>query len=51
MRLLNKKIDQLLPKKKKEREVEKLCNPVDKNLLPIFLTNARNSCQRKKILF
>ena len=50
MDLLNKKIDKLIPKKKKDREVEQLRDPLDKNLFPIFLTNAGNSCQRKKDL-
>lgn len=35
---------------KKKRQVELLRDPVDNNLLPIFLTNAENSFQRKKDL-
>lgn len=50
MEALNKKIDRLLPKGKKERQVELLRDPVDRNLLAIFLSNAGNSCQRKKDL-
>jgi len=50
MEALNKKIDMLLPKDKKERQVELLRDPVDSNLLAIFLTNAGNSYQRKKNL-
>ena len=50
MEALNKKIDMLLPKDKKERQVELLRDPVDSNLLNIFLANAGNSCQRKKDL-
>lgn len=50
MEVLNKKIDMLLPKPKKKRQVELLRDPVDNNLLPIFLTNAGNSFQRKKDL-
>ena len=50
MEALNKKIDMLLPKDKKKRQVKLLRDPVDSNLLAIFLTNAGNSCQRKKEL-
>ena len=50
MKALNKKIDMLLPKAKKERQVELLRDPIDDSLLPIFLTNAGSYCQRKKDL-
>jgi len=50
MEALNKKIDMLLPKDKKEKQVELLRDPVDSNLLAIFLANAGSSCQRKKDL-
>ena len=50
MEALNKKIDMLLPKAKKERQIELLRDPIDHNLLPIFLTNAGSYCQRKKDL-
>ena len=50
MKALNKKINMLLPKAKKERQVELLRDPIDNNLLPIFLTNAGSYCQRKKDL-
>lgn len=50
MKALNKKIDMLLPKSKKERRVELLRDPVDENLLAIFLANAGSYCQRKKDL-
>ena len=50
MKALNKKIDMLLPKSKKERRVELLRDPVDEDLLAIFLANAGSYCQRKKDL-
>jgi len=50
MEVLNKKIDMLLPKVKKRRQVQPLRDPIDFNLFPIFLVNAKNSCQRKKDL-
>ena len=50
MEALNKKINMLLPKAKKERQVELLRDPIDSNLLAIFLTNAGSYCQRKKDL-
>ena len=50
MKALNKKIDMLLPKSKKERRVELLRDPIDDNLLPIFLANAGSYCERKKDL-
>ena len=33
---------------KKKRDIQPLRDPIDNNLLPIFLTNAGNLCQRKK---
>lgn len=50
METLNKKIDTLLPKGKKVRQVELLRDPINNELLEIFLTNAGNSSQRKKDL-
>ena len=50
MELLNKKIDRLLPKIKKEREIQPLRDPIDINLFPIFLQNAGSSSQRRKDL-
>jgi integrase/transposase InsO family protein len=50
MEVLNQKLDLLLPKIKKERQVQPLRDPVDRNLFPIFVTNAGNSAQRKKDL-
>lgn len=47
---LNKKVDMLLPKIKKKRQVELLRDPIDINLFPIFLVNAGNSCQRRQDL-
>lgn len=40
---LHAKVDILLPKQKKEREIQQLRDPVNANLFPIFLTNARSS--------
>jgi integrase/transposase InsO family protein len=47
---LNKKVDMLLPKVKKDRQVELLRDPIDINLFPIFLVNAGNSSQRRQDL-
>lgn len=40
MEILNKKIAQLLPKVKKDRNVQKLRDPIDQDLFPIFLRSA-----------
>ena len=48
IKILNEKIDILLPNPKKEKQVELLRDPMDSKLLPIFLTNAGSWCQRKK---
>lgn len=48
MEALNKKSNMLLPKTEKESQVQSFHASVDNNLLPIFLTNVRNSCQRQK---
>lgn len=50
MGVLNEKIDILLPKVKKDRQVEPLRDPIDNNLYPLFLVNAGNACQRKQDL-
>ena len=50
MEILNKKIDRLLPKVKKDRQTQPLRDPVDNNLFPIFLANAGNVFQRRKNL-
>ena len=50
MEILNKKIDKLLPKVKKDRQTQPLRDPVDNNLFPIFMANAGNSFQRRKDL-
>jgi len=50
MKLLNKKIDRLLPKIKKERKIQPLRDPIDMNLFPLFLTNVGNQAQRMKDL-
>lgn len=50
IKALNKKIDLLLPKVKKERQVELLRDPINEKLLPIFLINAGSYCKRKKDL-
>lgn len=50
MELLNKKIDLLLPKTKKQREIQPLRDPVDMNLFPIFFTNAGNGFTYQKDL-
>ena len=50
MEILNKKIDQLLPKVKKDRQTQPLTDPIDNNLFPIFMANAGGSSQRRKDL-
>lgn len=50
METLNKKIDLLLPKARKQREIQPLRDPVDVNLFPIFFTNAGNSFKYTKDL-
>lgn len=50
MKLLNKKIDKLLPKIKKEHQIQTLIDPINMNLFPLFLTNAGNQAQRMKDL-
>jgi len=50
IKALNRKIDLLLPKAKKERQVKLLRDPVSENLLPIILANAGSYCKRKKDL-
>lgn len=46
MEILNKKIDQLLPKVKKDRQTQLLREPVNNNLFLIFMANAGNSFKR-----
>lgn len=48
MDTLNKKIDKLIPKDKKNRKVEQLRDPIDGNLFSIFFTSAGDCCKRKK---
>ena len=50
MLLINKKLDMLLPKPKKERKVELLRDPLDSKVLPIFLINAGNIYPKLKDL-
>ena len=50
MEILNKKIDILLPKNKKQREIKPLRDPIDINLFPIFFNNAGNSSKYTKDL-
>ena len=50
MATLNKKIDILLPKKKKCKQTRPLRDPVDLNLFPIFKANAGESSERRKDL-
>ena len=50
MEILNKKIDRLLPKVKKDRQTQPLRDPVDNDLFPIFIANAGNVFQRRKDL-
>ena len=47
---LHHKVDQLIPKIKKEREIEPLRDPINANLFPIFLANAGNSYTYQKDL-
>lgn len=48
MNILNKKIDILLPKVKKDRQTQPLRDPIDKNLFTIFMANAGSSFQKKR---
>lgn len=50
MEILNKKIDTLLPKVKKDRQTQPLRDPVDNNLFPIFIANADNKFIYRKDL-
>ena len=50
MEVLNYKLDMLLPKEKKDRITQPLRDPVSGEILPIFLTNAGESYQRRKDL-
>lgn len=50
MEILNRKIDRLLPKVKKERQNQPLKDPVDNNLFSMFMANPGNSFQRRKDL-
>lgn len=50
MEILNKKIDQFLPKVKEARQTKPLRDPVDNNLSPIFMANAGKAFQRLKDL-
>ena len=48
---INSKVDRLLPKSKKKREVQALRDPMDRNLFPLFIQNAGNKFIYKKDLF
>lgn len=47
---INSKVDRLLPKSKKKREVQALRNPMDRNLFPLFIQNSGNKFIYKKDL-
>ena len=47
---IDRKIDILLPKPRKERVVQKLRDPVDQELFPIFLESAGAACKRQNKL-
>ena len=47
---IDRKVDILLPKEKKDRTVQKLRDPIDQELFPIFLSNAGSASTRKKEL-
>ena len=47
---INSKVDTLLPKSKKKREVEPLRDPIDRNLFPLFIQNAGNKFIYRKDL-
>ena len=47
---LHSKVDQLLDKEKKHKEILPLRDPIDMNLFPIFLANAGNRAVRQKDL-
>ena len=44
---LNRKVDQLLPKTKTNRDIQPLRDPLDLNLFPMFLANAGNSFKKQ----
>lgn len=48
--VVDSKIDKLLPKPKKGRNVQKLRDPIDQELFPIFLRSAGSGYKRKKKL-
>lgn len=47
---MNKKIDILLPKVKKDRQTQPLRDPVDNNIFPIFMVNAGSVFKKQKDL-
>ena len=47
---INSKVDRLLPKSKKKREVQPLRDPIDRNYFPLFIQNAGNKSIYKKDL-
>lgn len=47
---INSKVDTLLPKRKKDREIQPLRNPIYQNLFPLFIQNAGNNFIYKKDL-
>lgn len=48
--VVDSKVDKLLPKPKKDRTVQKLRDPIDQELFPIFLRSAGSGYERKKEL-
>ena len=47
---INSKVDRLLPKSKKKREVQPLRDPIDRNYFPLFIQNAGSKSTYKKDL-
>ena len=45
---INSKVDRLLPKPKKKREVQPLRDPIDRNYFPLFIQNAGSKSRYKK---
>lgn len=46
MEVINKKLDKLLPKVKKDRQIQPLRDPINFDLFPLFLINAGNYAQK-----
>ena len=47
---INSKVNTLLPKSKKKRDVQPLRDPMDRKLFPLFIQNAGNKFIYKKDL-